>query len=289
MKLIARLLGLGLAAALLLGVWGYHGATRTPVVVPVSLKLTGLPPGTNLRVLLFSDTHYGRPDMTGERLDALVDQANALKPDLILLAGDYNGGKLITFPGKPHLEPAVQPFARLHAPLGVYAVMGNHETMKWTPLVLARQKTPRLLINESVDLGPLVLAGINSVRHGADLAGTLARIPPGPKPILVLRHEGDWMKDAPPPPGRPVLALAAHTHGGQILLPLIGSPGELVLGGTACRRGFCRINGWPLYVTSGVGTSWLPLRIGVPPEMVMLTISPCTPGDLCPFVFEPKR
>lgn len=272
MRLFARLLGLGLAAALILALWGYHGATRAPVVVPVTLRLEGLPQGTHLRVLLFSDTHYGPPDMPAARLEAIVDQANALKPDLILLAGDYNGGKLITLPGKPHLEPAVTPFARLKAPLGVFAVMGNHDTMKWTPLVLSRQGSPRLLVDEAVDIGPLVLAGINSVQHGADLAGTLARIPPGTKPILVLRHEGDWMAYASPPPGRGVLALAGHTHGGQILFPLLGSPGELLLGGTPCRRGLCRLNGWPLYVTSGVGTSWLPLRIGVPPEMVLLTL-----------------
>ncbi len=273
MKLLARLLGLGLAAALLLAGWGYWGATRAPVVVPVSMKLAGLPPGTRLRILLFSDTHFGQPDMPAARLEAIVDQANALKPDLILLAGDYNGGKLVPMPGKPHLEPAVAPFARLKAPLGAFAVMGNHDTMKWTPVVLARQGNPRLLVNESVDIGPLVIAGINSVQHGADLAGTLARIPAGPKPILLLRHEGDWMVNAPPPPGRATLALAGHTHGGQILFPLLGSPGELVLGGTACRRGTCTINGWPLYVTSGVGTSWLPMRIGVPPELVLLTLT----------------
>lgn len=289
MKLIARLLGLGLAAALLLALWGYHGATRTPVVVPVSVELAGLPPGTRLEVLLLSDTHHGWPDMPPERLEALVRQANALNPDLILLAGDYHGGKFIDLEERPRLEPALRPFAALQAPLGVFAVMGNHDTMKWTPFVLARQKSPRLLVNESVDIGPLVIAGINSVSHGADLQGTLARVPADTKPILVLRHEGDWMANAPPPAGRPVLALAAHTHGGQILLPLIGSPGELVLGGTACRRGPCHLNGWPLYVTSGVGTSWLPMRIGVPPELVMLTISGCRPGAACPSVFEPKR
>jgi predicted MPP superfamily phosphohydrolase len=274
MRLVARLLGLALAAALLLFGWGYWGATRTPVVVQASHSLPGLPPGTRLKVLLLSDTHYGRPDMPAARLRAIVAQANALKPDLILLAGDYNGGKLVPLPGKPHLEPAVEPFARLKAPLGVFAVMGNHDTLKWTPLVLARQGSPRLLVNQSVDVGPLIVAGIGSVQHGADVPGTLAAIPPGPKPILLLRHEGDFLADLAPPNGRAVLALAGHTHGGQVLLPLIGSPGEWILGGTFCRRGFCTLNGWPLHVTSGVGTSWLPVRIGVPPELVLLTLTP---------------
>jgi predicted MPP superfamily phosphohydrolase len=273
MKTLARLLGLLLAAALVFVGVGYWGATRTPLVVEQAIPLQGLPSGTRLRVLLMSDTHFGGPDMPADRIEAIVDQANALKPDLILLAGDYNGGKIVRLPEKPRLEPALLPFARLRAPLGVHAAMGNHDSPKWTPIVLARQGSPRLLVNDHVDLGPVVLAGINSVEHGADFAGTLARIPPGPKPILVLRHEGDWLAGERPPGSRPVLVLAGHTHGGQILLPLIGSPGDLVLGGTACRRGLCRINGWPLYVTSGVGTSWLPLRIGVPPEMVLLTLT----------------
>lgn len=273
MKLVARLLGLGLAAALLFIAIGYWGATRPPVVVEQTHRLAGLPAGQALRVLLIADTHEGWPDMPPARLEAIVAQANALKPDLILLAGDYQGGKLLDFRRTDGLERAIRPLAALKAPLGVYAIMGNHDSMRWTPLVFANQPGPRLLINESVDVGPLAIAGINSVQHGADLAGTLAQVPAGTKPIIVLRHEGDWMADAPPPPGRGVLALAGHTHGGQILLPLLGSPGMLLLGGTSCRRGLCQVNGWPLYVTSGVGTSWLPLRIGVPPEFVMLTLT----------------
>ena len=272
MSLFARLLGLVLAAALLFIGVGYWGATRAPIVVEHSHRLTGLPPGTALRVLLIADTHEGWPDMPPARLETVVAQANGLKPDLILLAGDYQGGKLFDFRKKDGLEPAIRPFAALKAPLGVYAVMGNHDSMRWTPFVFARQPGPRLLINQSVDVGPLVVAGANSATIDADVPGTLARIPPG-KPILFLLHEGDHFAFEKAP-DRPVLALSGHTHGGQIVLPVIGSLGDLVLGKTACRRGACTINGWPIHVTSGVGTSWLPLRIGVPPEMVLLTLTP---------------
>jgi predicted MPP superfamily phosphohydrolase len=271
MRLFARLLGLGLAAALLFLAVGYWGATRAPVVVEASHRLPGLPAGTRLRVLLIADTHEGWPDMPPARLEAIVAQANALKPDLILLAGDYQGGKLLDVRRTDGLERAIRPFAALKAPLGVYAVMGNHDSMRWTPFVFAAQPGPRLLINDSVDVGPVVVAGANSATIGADVQGTLARIPSG-KPILFLLHEGDHFLYEKAP-DRPVLALSGHTHGGQIYLPVIGSIGELVLGPTACRRGPCTINGWPIHVTSGVGTSWLPLRIGVPPEMVLLTLS----------------
>lgn len=271
MRLLARLLGLLAAAALLFIGFGYWGVTRPPVIVEASHRLPGLPPGARIRVLLLSDTHFGRPDMPAARLSAIVDQANALKPDLILLAGDYNGGKLIDMEPIPHLEPAVRPFARLKARLGVFAIMGNHDTMRWTAPVLAAQRSPVLLVNAHADIGPLVIAGANSVMHGSDIPGTLARLPAGQKPVLLLLHEGDQLAFETPP-DRPVLALAGHTHGGQIFLPLIGSVGELLLGSTVCRRGLCTVNGWTLFVTSGVGASWVPLRIGVPPEMVLLTL-----------------
>lgn len=273
MRLFARLLSFGLAAALAFTAFGYWGATRAPVVVEHTHRLPGLPAGSRLRVLLMADTHHGWPDMPPTRLAAIVAQANALKPDLILLAGDYHGGKLLDFERRPRLEPAIRPFAALKAPLGVFAVMGNHDSVRWTPYVFARQPGPRLLINESVDVGPLVVAGATSATISADVPGTLARIAPGTKPILFLLHEGDHFAYERAP-DRPVLALAGHTHGGQILFPVIGSPADLILGTPACRRGPCTLNGWPLHVTSGAGTSWLPLRIGVPPEIVLLTLTP---------------
>ena len=273
MKFLLRALGAVLALALGFIGWGYWGATRPPIVVPFEYQLKALPPGTRLTVLLISDTHRGRPDMPAARLDSVMAQANALKPDLILLAGDYIGGNPLGLNGKPNLEPAIRPLAQLHAPLGVFAVLGNHDNGKWGPIVFAAQPSPRLLVNESVDIGPLVIAGVNSEAHGANASAALAGATPG-KPVLLLRHEGDALASASPPKELSVLALAGHTHGGQILLPLIGAPADIVLGGSPlCRRGLCTLNGWPLYVTSGVGTSVVPLRIGVPPEMVLITLT----------------
>lgn len=273
MRFLLRALGAVLALALGFIGWGYWGATRPPIVVPFEYQLKGLPPGTRLRVLLISDTHRGRPDMSAARLDSVMAEANALKPDLILLAGDYIGSNPLGLNGKPNLEPAIHPLAQLHAPLGVFAVLGNHDNGKWGPIVFAAQPSPRLLVNQSVDIGPLVIAGVNSEAHGANVTAALAGATPG-KPVLLLRHEGDALASASPPKPLSVLALAGHTHGGQILLPLIGAPSDIVWGGSPlCRRGFCSLNGWPLYVTSGVGTSVVPLRIGVPPEMVLITLT----------------
>ena len=88
------------------------------------------------------------------------------------------------------------------------------------------------------------------------------------------------------PPGLSVLALAGPTHGGQVVLPVVGSIGRLTLGASLCWRGLCSVNGWPLFVTSGVGTSWLPISYGVPPEIVLLTL---VPAEFTPPAGNPRR
>jgi predicted MPP superfamily phosphohydrolase len=271
MKLLLR--GAALLAALLilfLGV-GLWNATRPPVIVQAATVLQGLPPGARLRVLLLADTHFGHPDMGTGRLLSIVATANAQKPDLILLAGDYMGGKLVDWP-KVRLEQALPPLAALEAPMGVYAILGNHDEARWTPRVMARQRWPKLLVNTNVDIGPVVVAGMDSMAHNPDLARTLAGATPG-KPVLLLVHEPQQLAWNKRPPGFPVLALAGHTHGGQVVLPLVGSLGEWVVGPQRCPRGRCTINSWPVHVTSGLGTTLLPIRYGVPPEMVLLTIT----------------
>lgn len=273
MRIVARLFAFLATAALLFAGVGFWNATRPPIVVEQTIRLPGLAPGSRLRVLLFSDTHHGFPDMDRGRLERIVTQANALKPDLILLAGDYHGGKLFDFASSPRMEPAIEPFARLSAPLGAFAVMGNHDNMRWTPFVFGKQAQPKLLINQRVDVGPLIIAGSNSVMHGSNIPLTLAGLTPE-KPVLLLLHEGDMLAWEKRPPGLSILALAGHTHGGQIVLPVIGSLGSILLGKSACLRGACTIDGWPIHVTSGIGTSWLPIRYGVPPELVLLTLVP---------------
>ena len=270
MKWLAGVLG-ALAALLIVflavGLWN---ATRPPVVVRMNMELAGLPPGRQVRVLLMSDIHFGYPDMRTRRLLGIVARANALKPDLILLAGDYMGGKLLDWPGSM-LEEALPPLAGLKAPLGVFAVPGNHDEQTWTPRIMANLVRPTLLVNRNVDVGPLVVAGIDTIAHSARPGQALAGIPAG-KPVLVLRHEGDAMQYLPPLRANPAIALAGHTHGGQVVLPFVGSVGDRWSGDPLCRRGLCEVNGWRLLVTSGVGTSVLPIRFGVAPEMVLITL-----------------
>jgi hypothetical protein len=265
-----RLLAGATLAGLLLLALGYWQATRPPRVEQVALILPGLAPGASVRVLLLSDLHGGLPEMPRARIEAIVDEANALEPDLILLAGDFHTAKLIGWPGRFRLEDSLEPLARLRAPLGVFAVRGNHDN-HWTNRVMGRAPSPVLLVNTHVDVGPFILAGIDSGNLSPDLAGALRDIPPD-RPLLLLAHEQGHAFSGPPP--RPLLLLAGDTHGGQIWLgPWLGAPARWGKGGPfPCRRGRCSVNGWPVYVTSGLGTSWVPLRIGVPPEMVLLRL-----------------
>jgi predicted MPP superfamily phosphohydrolase len=268
-KALARGAALVAALALLLLAAGLYNATRPPLVVVVRHELPGHAPGTRLRVLLLADIHYGFPDMPASRLASIVEAANALKPDVIVIGGDYMGGKLLDWP-RPWLEDALPPLAGLKASLGVWGILGNHDQPSWTPRVLRHQPSPRLLVNAHVDLGPVVLAGLESLDERPDFAKAMAGAPPG-KPLILAVHEPRTLLTLAPPGRADVVALAGHTHGGQIRLPLIGRPAVLLLRHEPCWRGGCIVNGWPVHVTSGVGTSWLPIRFGVPPEMVLLT------------------
>ncbi len=266
MKWLAVLAGL-VAAFFGIGLWN---ATRPPMVVEVALAMQGLAPGTSIRIAHLTDTHVGNPDMRRARLEAIVAQVNALKPDLIVLTGDYHGGKLLDWP-RTRLEEGLEPFARLQAPLGVIAILGNHDESYWTRKLLAGQGSPKLLVNSHVDIGPLVIAGVDSAVRRPDLYKAVAGIAPG-RPVLLLLHEPVqllWQK-AP----RPMLALAGHTHGGQIILPFIGNIGDVITGKEPCPRGLCTLNGQRVFVSSGVGTSWVPIRYGVPPEIALITLTP---------------
>lgn len=268
MRLALRAAAGLLAALLLLVGYGYLEAARTPRLVEAALPLPGLAAGTEVSVLLISDIHAGPPAMPPARLEAIVGQANAVGADLILLLGDYHRSLLFPWPGRYRLESSLGPLARLRAPLGVFAIRGNHDNV-WTNRIMGELGNPVLLVNASRDVGPLVVAGLDSAQYRPDIGKALAGIPDG-RPVLLLAHEPEQGVFLAPPP-RPILVLAGHTHGGQIRIPGLGWLDDR-LRPYSCRRGACQHRGWNQFVTSGVGTSLLPLRIGVPPEMVLVRL-----------------
>lgn len=248
---------------------GVAEALRTPVVARYDVGLADWPPAQRpLTIVQLSDLHVGWPDMPPERVARIVAQANALKPDLIVLTGDYDGGKLWDR-RLWLLEDKLGPLTGLRAPLGVHAVLGNHDEPFWSRRVFGKQRMP-VLDGRVVDAGPVAVAGLGSLAHGGDPARDAARLAaraPAGKPLILLAHEPDHFAWLPP---RVNLLLAGHTHGGQIGLPL----GDVVLTPfqRSHRRGLYVEGGRRMIVSSGLGTTFVPLRLGVPPEIVEIRL-----------------
>ena len=268
---ISALLFAGLALAVL--VIGYAQAISDPRVVRYRVALADWPAGTPpLRIVQISDIHVAWPDMPVARLARIVAQVNALRPDIVVLTGDYQGGKIWEL-GAGNLHAAIAPLARLRARYGAYAVRGNHDGPYWTPIAFAR--TPVVLLhNRWVAVGPITLAGMDDITgRGEPSARTRAAVAGAPvsRPIVLLAHEPDFFRWVP----RGVdLVIAGHTHGGQIEVPWFGTHPYLNSYLEAHRRGLFAEGGKQMIVSSGIGTSVVPLRIGVPPEIVEITLGP---------------
>jgi len=232
----------------------------------------GRPP---LRIAVIGDLHSGAPHTGLDKINEVVDRINALKPDLILLLGDYviHGvvwGRFVS------PERTADRLKRLRARHGVFAVLGNHDWWLDGPRVekaLTQAGIP-VLENQAlpVDLpsGRVWLAGIaDDTTRDPQPARTLARLPSG-EPVIVFTHDPAIFPDVP---ARAVLTLASHTHGGQVFLPWVGA---LISPGRAPLRhayGLIRELGKTMYVTSGIGTSILPIRFNMPPEIALIRLT----------------
>jgi predicted MPP superfamily phosphohydrolase len=229
---------------------------------------------SGLRIAFLSDLHIGSPHWGVKHLRALVDRVNAERPDLVLLGGDYliNGvlfGKFV--PAKP----IAAELGRLRAPLGVVAVLGNHDWWNDGSLVRAalEKNGIKVLDDEALRIATrgasfclLGLADEEVRKRSASQSLDLAL--PG-MPLVVLVHEPDIFAELD---GRAGLTLAGHTHGGQVKLPLVGRLIVPSRYGQRYAAGQIVENGRHLFVTTGVGTSIWPVRFGVPPEIALLTL-----------------
>lgn len=259
--------GLGAVAA----GWGIFVEPSLLRLREASVAVAGWP-GAPLRVALVSDLHAGAPFSDVAKMRRVAALVAAQHPDLVLLLGDYC---ITGIPGGTPL-PVVEwapAFGAIPAPLGVFGVLGNHDW--WDDAGGIRTGLEAagvgVLENAAVPLrsgeDTFWLAGVGDVFTGHDRADTALEAVPHGASVLAMSH-GPAVIDALG--GRASLVVAGHTHGGQVYLPIFT---EAVLN-LRWRRGLYEAGGVPLYVTSGVGNSVLPIRFGVPPEVVLLTVQP---------------
>ena len=228
---------------------------------------------SNLKIAVLADIHAGGSYIDERKLRLIVERTNALQPDLILIAGDYISGARNDHNMEPDVFAAV--LKDFRAPLGVYSVLGNHDWwFNGQRVRLALEANGiKVLENEVARIDTrgtsFWIVGLADLWTRPQLIGeTLANVPAG-ETVIALTHNPDIF---PQLPQGVSLLLAGHTHGGQVQLPFIGTPVSVSRYGDRYVSGHVVENGRHLFVTTGIGTSIYPVRFGVPPEIVLLTI-----------------
>ena len=249
---------------------GYRNATADPIVRRLIVRMDEFPAGeAPIRIVLFSDVHVHGPDMPPSRVARIVDQINALRPDVIIAAGDYSGDNWI---GSDYpVDQAIAPLSRLRARLGVYAVLGNNDNRAGSAIATRslEQAGIHVLSDSAAAVGPISLAGTDGQLHARggwkamreQIYSALAATPGIP---ILVTHRPDEFKFTPP---WIKLVLAGHTHCGQIVLPIAGAIATGSDFGQKYLCGIVRNGSQMLIVTGGVGTSYVPLRFGAPPDI----------------------
>jgi uncharacterized protein len=229
-----------------------------------------------ITVALLSDFHYD-PYFSVHPLRAAIPMVNSLHPDLIVLTGDFVSAPEFGDEKKAAFaaEPCASLLRQMKAPLGLWAVLGNHDD-NTDPQHVTRAleaENIRVLANQSVPIergsDRFWLAGVNDVIGGtADLTATLRNVARD-EAVVLLAHEPDFADEACRFPID--LQLSGHSHGGQVRLPFLP---PLYLPEMARKYvwGTYQVGPLPLYTNAGLGTVTVPVRLNCPPEITLLTL-----------------
>lgn len=258
-----------------LAFWGFLIEPSRLVTHQQTIQIDNWPQSLDgLRIAVISDLHVDNWSVTDKKLRTIVERTNQLQPDLIVILGDYMSSNGWV---RRRVEPEVFSAALkdLHAPLGVYSVLGNHDW--WYSGMRVRrsleQNGIKVLENETAEINvrgtSLWLVGLGDLwTRPQRIAETVAKVPEG-QPLIGLTHNPDIF---PKVPQRVQLLLAGHTHGGQVRFPILGPVVESSDYGDRWVSGHVFADNHHLFVTTGIGMSILPVRFGLPPEIVLLTL-----------------
>jgi hypothetical protein len=273
--------------------WSYWIEPSRLIVADYELRLRNWDPALNgYKVVAISDIHGGSNGASEAKLKELVERANALDPDLILLIGDFvssslNDRKAIKMP----VEAVASNLKGFRARDGVFAVLGNQDDAYDPQSVRVNLEKAGITVleNEAVRVersGRYVdILGMPDGLHieldapeayYGPAVNALRKLGPEKGNVILFTHNPDsidYIAGGVSTPTDVGLFLAGHTHGGQISLPFVGPP--VVLGssfGQRFAKGFVRdeVYKTDMFITSGIGTSVLPFRLGVPPEISVL-------------------
>jgi uncharacterized protein len=237
----------------------------------VEVEVEGWPAAlADMRIALIADLHAGAPQVDERRVAQVVDAVNRAHPDLVALLGDYVDPEVaLGDPVEP--EAVAARLGELEAPLGSFAVLGNHDWRNDGERVrrALREQLIDVLENDaaSVDFAGQVIwiVGLADATMRAPDLSTPFSMVPASAPLLVLSHDPHVF---PSLPDRPMLVVAGHTHGGQVNIPGVR---ELVKP-SPFFGGLERAGRRVMYVSRGIGTSTLPIRFRAAPEVVVLTM-----------------
>ena len=277
-RLLAAIVSL---AAIGLGIWAFAWEPASLVQREQELAIPHWSAEFSpLKVAVLADLHVGSPFNGIAKLGRIVEATNALEPDLVLLPGDFVIQEVL-FGSFVAPEQAASILARLSAPLGVWATLGNHDWWH-DPREVAgalERHGIRVLEDKAVRIqrgdAHFWLVGISDFREGPhDLRAAFEAVKDR-APVLAFTHNPDVFPEIR---HRFNLLIAGHTHGGQVAIPFVGRPIVPSSYGERFAHGHVIEGGRHLYVSPGLGTSILPVRFRVPPEVTLLRLVSASPA-----------
>lgn len=261
---------------ILLGVYGFFIEPNQLVTKKLPIHIPDWPETLKgLKLAVIGDLHIGSPFNDLQRLEHVVKLINDEKPDLIVILGDYIIKNVLLGKFIPP-DKIVEELKHLKAPLGVVSVLGNHDVWYHHGEIkqLLENINIKVLDNNAIKLNykeePFWIAGISDKQTSLpDIKKALSFVDDD-RPVIMLTHHPDMFVHVP---DRVALTLAGHSHGGQLRIPYLGSLYDDSHYGQKYVYGHIVEGERQLYITSGIGTSIVPLRIGATPEIAILEIS----------------